>query len=105
MEKRKFTSSGPKDYVVRSVNGLTASLFLRTRRRSKNKQKARNATTDDAFQKFVEILEEFKDVPCPGYSMKQEKKQPNESYYFLVKQVSKLLKINKQVLLHTQKFK
>ena len=103
--KRKVASSGPSDYVGRSGRGLTTSLNIRSRRMSKNKQKARNTNICVAIQTFVEILEEFKDVYYTGYSRKKAKNQPTKSYYFLVKQISKLLKSNKQVLIRTKREK
>ena len=61
------------DYVVKSGKGMNNYLTLRTRRRSKNKHNTKTTTTDVAIQKFVEILEEFKDVTYPGYRRKQSK--------------------------------
>ena len=80
-------------------------LTLRTRNRSKNNQEENYTTTDVAIQKFMEILEEFKDVPYPGYRRKQSKNQPNEAYHFLMKQIYKLLQTKIQVLWHTKRVK
>ena len=55
MEKKKFTSSGPRDYMVISGKRLTTYLTLMTRKRPKNK-KARSANTDVALKKFVDII-------------------------------------------------
>ena len=39
MEKKKFTSSGPRDYMVISGKRLTTYLTLMTRKRPKNKKR------------------------------------------------------------------
>ena len=62
LNKRKFTSSGPSNYVERSGKDLNTSLTLRTRNRPKSKQKAIVAATDVCIEIFVTIIEEFKDI-------------------------------------------
>ena len=53
----------------------------------------------------MKILETFKELPYTGYRRKQAKNQPTKDCSFLVKQTSKILKINKHVLLCTQRVK
>ena len=71
LDKRKFTSSGPRYYVLRPGKDLTNPLTLMNRRRPKNKQKERTATTDVAINVFVEITENFKFLPYLGYRRKE----------------------------------
>ena len=59
LENRKVTSSEPRYYVEISVKGMNSCMTLKIRRMSKNKQKAKTATTDVALQNFVEILEKL----------------------------------------------
>ena len=51
------------------------------------------------------MVEEFKDVPYPGYKRQQAKNQPTEAYYFLLIFFSEILKNKKHVLIRTQRVK
>ena len=95
LDKRKFNYSGPMYYVGRSGKGVTVSLTISTRKRSNNNKKVRTSTNDVALQKIGEILESFKDIPHPVYMRNQSKNQPTKSYSFIVKHISKVLKIKK----------
>ena len=80
LNKRKFTSSGPSNYVERSGKDLNTSLTLRTRNRPKSKQKEIFATTDVCIEIFVTIIEEFKDGPYQEYTRKESKNRPTDTY-------------------------
>ena len=56
-DKRKFTSSGPRDYAGISGMGMTTSLTLSTTNIPKIKQKAKFAASNFCLQSFVNILE------------------------------------------------
>ena len=64
---------------------MTNSLYLRTKIPN-NKQKSRFAITDITNQFFIKLLEKFKLSHCLGYKSKQVKNEPNEVYFFLIKQ-------------------
>ena len=80
LDKRKFTSSGPRDYVGRPGERLTTSLTLRTRNSPKSEQKAKVVTNDVCLQSFVEILEGFKDVTYQRYMRKEVKNKTTDTY-------------------------
>ena len=102
--KRKFTSSGSRDYVGIPDKGLTTSLTLMTKSPN-NKQKWKTAINDTTHQDFRKLLNKYKKLPQIGYKKKKVHNKPTESYLFLVKHISKLLKRNNHVLLYTQKVK
>ena len=85
----------------RSGKGLTNSLTIRTKIPN-NKQKERNNINNQYLRK---LIKEFKNLPYPGNKKKQVHNEPNESYFFLNKHVSKLIKINKNVRLRTKRVK
>ena len=71
LERIKYTSSVPRDYVGRSSKGLKTYMSISTRNSPKSKQKANFATTDVCLQSFVKILDDLKDVPYQGYKRKE----------------------------------
>ena len=87
-----------------SGKGLTLSLIISTKRPNK-KQKARNSVTDINTQYFRKLLNKFKNLPRIGYKKKKVHNEPTEDYLFLVKQISKILKIKNHVQLCTQRGK
>ena len=91
LEKREVTSSGSKEYMGRTGKGLTTSLALRPKRLNK-KQKARFAITNITNQDFRKLLKKFKNSPYLGYKTKQFQNEPTESYFFLIKYITKLMK-------------
>ena len=60
--KRGLTSSVSRNYVVRSVKGMTKFLTLRTRRRTNKKHNARTDNIEVVPQYLMKILEEFQDI-------------------------------------------
>ena len=80
--------------MVISGKGLTTSPTLRTKSPN-NKQKARTSITEITNQDFRKFLKEFKNSPYLGYKNKQVHNQPTEAYFFLIKQVYKIVKRKK----------
>ena len=81
----------------RSGKGLTDSLDLSAKRTNK-KQKARITITDITNQDFSNLLKEFRNFPYLVYKKKHICNGPTEAYFFLIKQVSKLIKRKNHVL-------
>ena len=59
-DKREVTYSVSKNYVGRSVKGLTTSMDLRNRRISNKKHKTRGANTEVSPQYFMKRIEDLK---------------------------------------------
>ena len=85
----------------RSGKCLTTSLTFSTKSLNKN-QTARTAITVINNQYFRDFLKEFNNAPYLGYNKKQVNNELTETYLFLIKQVSKLIKIENHVWLHTK---
>ena len=85
----------------RSGKGLTTSLTF-SRKGINKKQKARNTITDITNQYFSSFLKEFKILPYIGYNRKQVNNEPNEAHFFLIKDISKLIKSKNHVPLRTK---
>ena len=104
MYKREVTSSESKYYIGIPGKGMTYSLDLRTKRSNK-KQKARFSITDITKQGFREIFKKFENSLYLGYNTKQVHNEPTESYLFLIKNITKLIKNKEHVLLFTKEVK
>ena len=61
-----------------------------------------NDITNQGFRNF---LKEFNNSPYLGYKKKQVYIEPTEYYFFLIKQVSKLIKIKKHVWIRIKRVK
>ena len=79
--------------------GMTTSLVLSTKSPNK-KQKVRFFITDIANQDFRHFLKKFKNSPYLGYNSKQVYIEPNEACFLLIKNITKLTKIDLHVWLH-----
>ena len=98
LENRKFKSSVPRDYLGKSIKRMTTSMNLRTKRSNK-KQKARFSITDITNQAFRNFLKKFKNSPYLGYKSKKVHNEATEAYFFLIKQITKLIKSKRHVRL------
>ena len=63
LENREVSSSVSRNYMVRSGNGLTVSLTLRTIMSPNKKHKARTSNTEVFPQDFMRKPEDFKYIP------------------------------------------
>ena len=81
-------------------NGLTNSLYIRTKRSNK-KQNTRFYITDITNQYLSNFLRKFKNSPYLCYKSKQVQNEPTESYFLLIKHITKLMKINRYVQILT----
>ena len=86
--------------MLRPDKVITTSVALSTKS-SNNKQKASFAITDISNQDFRKFLKKFKNEPYIGYKIKQVHNEPTESYFFLIKRISKLLKGERHVRIRT----
>ena len=83
--------------------GVTNSLDLRTKMSNK-KQRERFAIIDITKQDFRKLLNCFEHSPYIGYKSKHVYNEPTEAYLFLIKQITKLMKNEKNVQLRTNFF-
>ena len=90
--------------MVISGKYLTTSLNFSNKSPNK-KQKSRTAINDITNQYCRKLLKQFNNSPYLGYKKKQIHNEPTEAYFFLIKQVPKLIKIDKHVFLHTKTVK
>ena len=73
---------------------MTTSLALRIKISNKI-QKEMFAITDITNQYFRKFLKFFKNSPYLGYTSKQVHNEPTEDYFFLIKQITKMMKIKR----------
>ena len=90
--------------MERTGKDMNTSMFLRTKSPN-NKQKARTSITGITNQYFRDFLKEFKTSLYLGYKKKQVHNEPNEAYVFLIKHISKQIKVKNQIRLYTRRFK
>ena len=76
----------------RPGKGMTTYLTLSTKIPNKKKN-SRFSITDITNQYFRKFLKKFKNSPYLGYNSKQVHNEPTESYFFLIKYITKLIKI------------
>ena len=74
---------------------VTTSLDLRTKR-SNNKQKSGFSITDITNKDFRKLLNKFKNSPYLGYKNKQDYNEPTKAYILITKQITKLMKTERQ---------
>ena len=86
--------------MVRPGKGITKSLDIRTKSSNK-KQKARFFMTGITKEYISNLLRKFKNSLYLGCKIKQFHNKPNEAYLFLIKEIDKLMKIERHVRLHT----
>ena len=96
MYKREVTSSESKYYMGIPGKGLTNSLDLRTKI-SNNKQWAIFSITGIAYQYFRKLLKNFNNSPYIGYKSKKVHNEPTKVYFFLIKNITHLIKRYKHV--------
>ena len=80
----------------RLYKGLTTSLDLSTKRLNK-KQKARFSIDDFTNQDLRKLLKNFNNSPYLGHKSKQVQNEQTKTYFFLIKQITNLTKIERRV--------
>ena len=75
--------------------GLTTSMDLRTK--SSKIKKVMFDITDITNQDFRKFLKKFNNSPYLGYKSKNIHNEPSETYIFLIKQITKLMKSERHV--------
>ena len=75
---------------------MTTFLALRTKI-SKNKQNARFSITDITKQYFRKLIKKFNSSPFIGFKIKQVHNEPTEAYFFLIKQITKTIIIERSI--------
>ena len=75
--------------------GLTTSMDLRTK--SSKIKKVMFDITDITNQDFRKFLKKFNNSPYLGYKSKNIHNEPPETYIFLIKQITKLMKSERHV--------
>ena len=67
------------------------------RNKNPNKKKARFSITEITNQDFSKFLNKFKNSPYLVYKSKQVYNEPTEAWLFLIKQITKLMKIKRHI--------
>ena len=75
----------------RPGEGMTTSQALGTKRSNK-KQNERFSITDINNQDFMKLLKNFRSSPYLGYKSKQVNNEQTEYFFFVIKQINKLMK-------------
>ena len=87
--------------MMRTSKGLTNYLAFRNKR-SRNKQKAMFFITDITKKDFRKLLKRFNNSSYLGYKSKHFHNELTEAYFFLIKNITKLMKIERHVRLRTK---
>ena len=87
----KIISSEPKDYLGRSVKGLTTSLVINTNGRSKKKKKERYTITNVSMKDVSKIIKEFEKLPYKGFVQKRPKHEPTDSDFYFSRHIDKCM--------------
>ena len=90
--------------MVISGKGVNNYLYIKTKSPNK-KQKARTAITENNKQHFSNFLKKVENSPYMGYKSKQIHNEPTDDYFFLIKHITKIIKIQRHVRLCSQGFK
>ena len=69
--------------------------------KSNKKQKARFSITKITNEDFSKLLKKFNNSPYLGYKSKQVHNEPTETYFSLIKHITKKIKIKRHVQLRT----
>ena len=86
--------------MVGPGKGLNKSLNFSTKIPNK-KQNVRFSITEITNQDFRKLLKKFNNLPYLDYKSKQVHNEPTEAYFFLIKQITKLMKSERHVRLRT----
>ena len=79
---------------------MTTYLSLSTKM-SNNKQKSIFVITDINNEYFRKLLKIYNNLPYLDCKSKQVHNEPTEYYFFLIKHITKLMKIKRRVQVHT----
>ena len=88
--------------MVKPRKGLNTSMAISTKMPEK-KQKTRTAITDITNEYFGRFFKEFNNSPYRGYYRKMVHSEQAEACFLLFNNISKPIKINKHIWLHTKK--
>ena len=91
LDKMKTTSSESKGKLEKSGKGLVTSLGFKTKVRSQRYKKASYAIRDFSEKDFSKIIKEFEKIGKLPYEKKRPKHGPNDSYFHLVRKISKCM--------------
>ena len=90
--------------MVRTGKGLTTSLNIITKRSNK-KQKSRFGITDINKQDLRKFLKKFKNSYYQGYNSKQVHNELTGDEFFLIKQITNLIKTKRHIWIRTKGIK
>ena len=88
----------------RTAKGLNKYLDISTKG-PKKKQNTRFAITENNNQDFRKLLNKFNNTPYLGYKSKQTDIEPTEAYFFLIKDITEIIKSKRHVQFCTKGFK
>ena len=82
------------------IPGKVLNTSLDTRNKSSHKKKKQNERFDITYitnQDFRKLLKKFNNLPYKCYKSKQVHNEPTEDYFFLIKQITKIVKRERHV--------
>ena len=84
---------------------MTISLTLSTKIKRIQKKEARTDINDITYQYFRNLINKFKYLILLDFKKNRVHNEPTEAYLFLIKHISKLIKIKNHVPLRTKRVK
>ena len=91
LDKMIITSSEPRDNLGRSGKGLNTSLGPKAKARPKMYKTSRYAIRNVSNKYLSNIIKEFKKLPYKSYERRSPKHEPNDSYFYLSRQLVKFM--------------
>ena len=91
MENIRITSSEPKDNLGRPVKGLITSLGIKSKTRPNKYKKSRYSIGNFSMNYLSNIIRDFEKLPYKSYERRRNKHEPNDSYFYLTRQLTKCM--------------
>ena len=100
LDKMKIASSESKYNLGRSGKGLITSLCLKAKSSPEKYKKERYAIRNVIKKDLSKIIKEFKKLPYKSYERRRPKHNPNDSYFYLERQVKNCMMRGNTLNLH-----
>ena len=100
LDKIRITSSDPKDNLVGLRKGFITSLGLKSNAIPKKYKKARYAIKNVIMNDLSKIIRDFDKLPYKIYERRRPKHDPNDSYFYLSRQLANFLMKDNALNLH-----
>ena len=87
LDNMRITSSWSKDNFVRSGKGFINSLGIKAKLIPKRYKNSRYAIGNVSKKELSKIIREFENFPYKSYERRRPKHDPNDSYFYLARQL------------------